>query len=294
MIRKRTRSADEIIESRVVLVGTHRDKICGSIAPMNVELHRAQNALLTAIDSAFDCDVSEVVSSGMVFAVSSYTLDGIDILAQKMQHLLTDPNGITLVGKVMPESYFQLTAIVHELAKTKPIIMRDELREQCSLSRTTAVGSSSDDPSAAVEASPSLFQDDASFDAALLYLHHSGTALCFEQVAREYIFIQHAWLTKLFSMIELQKHKGKGTLDRVSPGSYRMLTRQGLLRLDLLRVLWKHDKDQVDPARTLSKVDEEHLKKIELNVLVKLMCHFDVMREVNWSKSAFVPANAVS
>merc|ERR1719460_761522 len=90
-------------------------------------------------------------------------------------------------------------------------------------------------------------------------------------------------------MIEMQKHKGKSTLQRTSPEGYGMLVRQGLLRLDLLKVLWKHDKSQCDPSRTLSKVDESSLQNLPLNALVSLMCHFEVMREVIWSKSSETP-----
>ena len=103
----------------------------------------------------------------------------------------------------------------------------------------------------------------------------------FKDIIREVVFIRPQWLTKLFAMIEMQKHKGKSTLQRTSPDGYRMLTRQGLLRLDLLKVLWKHDKSQCDPSRTLSKVDESNLNQIPFDKLVLLMCHFEVMREVS-------------
>ena len=304
MIRKWSRNASGRVESCVVLVGTHKDKICpktSATQEQKLKLKQAQQALITAIREAFDCDPGDVVAGGQVFSASSCTLDGIDMLAEKLQDLLTDPNGIMQVGTIIPESYFQLAAIVDELAKTKPFITRDKLREECSLCHAAAVESKTNDVSGAVEANPFLFQDDASFDAAILYLHHTGAALCFEQAAHpaamvhpffKYVFIQPQWLTKLFSMIELQKHKGKCTLDSSSPEGYRMLIRQGLLRLDLLRELWKHDEKQRDPSRTLSKLDDKYLRQIELNDLVALLCHFDVLREVPWSDPSLVPARA--
>merc|ERR1719182_115346 len=86
-----------------------------------------------------------------------------------------------------------------------------------------------------------LVKDDKAFEAALQYLNDSGTGMWFEDIIRGYIFIRPQWLTRLFAMIEMQKHKGKCTLQSTSPEGYDMLIRQGLLRVDLLQDLWKHD-----------------------------------------------------
>ena len=89
---------------------------------------------------------------------------------------------------------------------------------------------------------------------------------------------------KLFALIEMQKHRGKRTLHQEESG-WRALTRQGLLRLDLLRVLWRHDPVlwEQDPTRTLSRADEAALRDIGLKPLVLLLCHFGVLQDVSWS-----------
>ena len=283
MIRQRTRNANGVVECRVVLVGTHSDKLCPSTAvtPEGQErLRQAQDALLSAVRDAFGLDPSEVVVGGEVLAVSSYNLDGIDRLSEKLQEVLTDPNGVTLVGNVQPSTYFVLENIARNLAEVKPMVTLDELREACKQSHHSEKA-----------VLTYLVNDDNAFEAALQYLNDTGTGMWFEDIVRDYIFIRPQWLTRLFAMIEMQKHKGKCTLQSTSPEGYRMLIRQGLLSLDLLKVLWKHDKSQSDPFRTLSKIDEMSLKKIPLNALVSLMCHFEVMREVIWSKSSETPAD---
>ena len=308
MIRQRTMNADGDIECRVVLVGTHSDKLCPSTAvtPEGQEqLRQAQDALLNAVRDAFGRDPSEVVVGGEVMTVSSYNLDGIDRLGEKLQEILTDPNGVTLVGNVQPSTYFALENIARNLAKNKPLVTLDELREACKSSWQSVTGLSSHSIAAQLSqeaearaaqegARRHLVDDDNAFEAALQYLHDTGAGMWFRDVVRNYVFIRPQWLTRLFAMIEMQKHKGKGTLESAFPEGYRMLIRQGLLHLDLLKQLWKHDKRQHDPSRTLSERDVTSLRNVSLNALVSLMCHFEVMREVPWAKSPAAPADSVA
>ena len=289
MIRERTRQ-----ESCVVLVGTHCDKLCNATATREQKeetLSRAQNALLAALHASFNgCDPSQVIAFGKVFAVSSHTLHGIDDLATKIQTLLTDPTRM-LVGRLMPGSYFELEKIALKLAETTPMVTVDALRQECERGSSTSVASTSTEISSA-RRREYLARNGNAFTEALLYLHDSGTALWFEEVAPEYVFIRPQWLTKLFAMIEFQKHKGKCTLHRLSPEGHRMLVRQGLLHLDLLRLLWKHSTDETDPDRTLSIADEQSLKNVSLTKLVSLLCLFKVFREISWSKPPDVQAKA--
>ena len=193
MIRKRTRSADGRIESCVVLVGTHKDKLCPKVTPTREQrerLRRAQGALITAIGSAFNCGVSEVVANGEVFAVSSCNLDGIYTLAEKIQDLLTDPKSVTLVGKEQPATYFALDQVARELAEVKPMVTRAELRDACRTSNE--IGSLGDSSNRLQDqwSRRYLVQDDGAYNAALRYLHDSGTSMWFEDVTREYVFIR--------------------------------------------------------------------------------------------------------
>jgi hypothetical protein len=196
-----------------------------------------------------------------------------------------------------------LEKIARNLAEVKPMVTLEELREACKppdqsvtnfSSRGSDVHLSQEEEFRLAQeegARRHLVNDDKAFDAALQYLNDTGTGMWFEDI-RDYVFIQPRWLTRLFAMIEMQKHRGKCTLQSTSPEGYRMLIRQGLLRLDLLKVLWKHDKSQSDSSCTLSKIDESSLNKIPLDALVSLMCHFEVMREVIWSKSSETPPDS--
>ena len=291
MIREQTRE-----ESCTVLVGTHCDKLCNSTATKELQeeaLSRAQNALLAALNASFNgCDPKNLVADGKVFAVSSHTLHGIDNLATTLQTLLTDSTRM-LVGRLMPGSYFELEKIALTLAQTTSMVTLKDLRAECERGSGTSAVSTSTQISS-VERRKYLARNESAFTEALRYLHDSGTALWFEEVAPEYVFIRPQWLTKLFAMIEFQKHKGKCTLDRLSPQGHRMLVRQGLLRLDLLRLLWKHSQDEMDPDRTLSAADEQNLKSISLTKLVSLLCLFKVFREISWTKSPNVPAKGMA
>ncbi len=273
MIRHRTQNNAGKVESRVVLVGTHADKFQGDEGKES--LQQASNGLVDAVRDAFGYktqdDVHEILAGGQVYKVSSFTLVGIKKLAEHLQTILTDPNGFTLVGKVHPESYFELQSIAQELAMSgKPMVAKNELRAEC----LKPVGNR------AVRAY--LAESDAAFEAALQYLHDSGTALWFGEVDKlqDFVFVDPQWLTKLFAQIHMQKHKGKATLNTEEDWyDYELLINRGVLRLELLRKLWDAPK-RYNLPHLLTKKESDAVKTIGMNTLVRLMCHFGAFCDV--------------
>ena len=277
MICNRTQNKAGKVESRVVLVGTHADKFKGSEGKKS--LQQASRGLIDAVAEAFGCktqdDVNEILAGGQVYEVSSFTLDGIAKLAEHLQTILTEPNGVTLVGKVHPGSYFELQSIAQELAISgKPMVPKKELRAQC---RKPGGGATATSP-----ARDYLAQNDAAFEAALQYLHDSGTALWFGEVDKlqDFVFVDPQWLTKLFAQIHMQKHKGKTTLNTEEGWyDYELLIKRGVLRLELLRKLWDTP-ERYKHSHLLSKEEAMAVKKIGMNTLVRLMCHFGAFCDV--------------
>ena len=217
------------------------------------------------------------MAGGQVYEVSSFNLDGIRELAEHLQTILTEPNGVTLVGKAHPESYFELQSIAQELAISgKPMVSVKELRAQC---RKTGGGATA----TSLAARAYLAQNDAAFEAALQYLHDSGTALWFGEVDKlqDFVFVDPQWLTKLFAQIHMQKHKGKATLNTEEEGwyDYELLIKRGVLRLELLQKLWDTP-ERYKHSHLLSKEEAMAVKKIGMNTLVRLMCHFGAFCDV--------------
>ena len=256
MIRQRTTTDSNVVESRVILVGTHADKLTLS------ELTRSRTLLLDALRTAFEeIPLDQVIVDGKVFEVDSHTMRGIADLRYRLHQLMLQ-DGLTFMGKALPASYLKLEDHVREKAVEKAIIRVSELRGWSD--RTLGL-------------------DEASFNAAIRYIHRSSTALWFGdepalQDLRDFMFAQPQWLTRLFAVIEQQQHnKVHATLDPERP-EFWALTRQGILSLELLRQLWcyRPDKEQ----HSLTEADEQAIEEVTHSRLIRLLLKFGVFRDV--------------
>ena len=260
MIRQRTKNRNGMVESRVVLVGTHVDRLTPT------ERIQARTYLIDALQTAFvGVPLEQVIVDRRIFEVSSYTMEGLAELRYRLLQVMMK-DGVTFMGKSLPASYLRLEDHIKKRAIETAIVRVRELRSW---------------------ALCTLGLDKNSFHAALQYIHSSATALWFGDVRtlrelHDFVFVQPQWLTRLFAVIEQQQHsEAHVTLDLEAP-EYRALKRKGILSLSLLQQLWRFrpDKDQ----HPLTEADGKAIEEVTRTRLVRLLVQFGVFKDVRPSR----------